>query len=249
MRKFHSKAHIKKNTVWYVILAVILLQLFGLGLPKQANFIYEFVPEVYAVDSVDEINRAIDGPAAVSSEGTNLGLNALKLVIILVLIIAAAWIVIKLFSRSAQNKMQGRYLHVTDEVILGQNRGIVLCSLGSKIYALGVTDHHISLLFEIQEKSVLEEMMQNQLLQDEQQEYLNIKSVFSKFLGGFKKNSRGSDYTKSPLKRDFHKIMQDQVYRLKGNLLDEFWDENKNLLDEAWDENNREKNEKDGDSL
>ncbi|MDR1615733.1 MAG: flagellar biosynthetic protein FliO [Syntrophomonadaceae bacterium] len=213
-------------------------QLAGLGWPEQINFIDGFVPEAYAVDDVDEINRVLDDQTAVSSENTNLGLSALKLVVILVLIIAAAWLIIKFFNRSAQNKMQGRYLSVTDEVILGQNRGIVLCSLGSKIYALGVTDHHISVLFEIQEESVIEQITQNQLLRDEQQEYFNVKNGFSKLLGNFKKKPRGISSTQSPLKKDFHKIMQDQVHRLKEN-----------SFDEAGDKKNREKNEGNGNSL
>ncbi len=43
------------------------------------------------------------------------------------LIVAAAWSIIRLFGRQLSRKIQGDWLYVADEVMIGQNRGIVLC--------------------------------------------------------------------------------------------------------------------------
>lgn len=111
---------------------------------------------VLAAD-MDNLNQELDNqPQEVDKP--NLVVEFIKLLVVLVLIVAAAWSIIKLFSRQATSRMQGTWLHVVDEVTLGQNKGIILCEVGERIFAVGVTDHNISVLFEVTHPKLLEEI-------------------------------------------------------------------------------------------
>ncbi|MCR4401022.1 MAG: flagellar biosynthetic protein FliO, partial [Syntrophomonadaceae bacterium] len=84
-----------------------------------------------------------------------------RLLVSLAVIVAMAWVIIQLFGRQLQRKAQGQWIQVLDEVVLGQNRGIVLAELGGRVYALGVTDHQVSTLFEVEDQSLIQDMMKH----------------------------------------------------------------------------------------
>ena len=111
---------------------------------------------VLAAD-MDKLNQELDSQPQ-EADKPNLVVEFIKLLIVLVLIVAAAWSIIKLFSRQATSRMQGTWLHVVDEVTLGQNKGIILCEVGEKVFAVGVTDHNIAVLFEVTHPKLLEEI-------------------------------------------------------------------------------------------
>ena len=106
---------------------------------------------------MDKLNQELDSQPQ-EADKPNLVVEFFKLLVALVLIVAAAWSIIKLFSHQATARMQGTWLHVVDEVTLGQNKGIILCEVGEKIFAVGVTDHNISVLFEVTHPKLLEEI-------------------------------------------------------------------------------------------
>jgi flagellar protein FliO/FliZ len=96
---------------------------------------------------MDKLNQELDSqPQAMDKP--NLAIEFIKLMVVLVLIIAVAWFLIRVFSRQVASRMQGTWLRVVDEVTLGQNKGIILCEVGERVFAVGVTDHNISVLFE-----------------------------------------------------------------------------------------------------
>jgi len=117
--------------------------------------------DIMAVDNFQAVEKALDNQSVNEFQSPNLFLNFIKLIFILGLIIAAAWSIIRLLGKKVSNHLRGTWIHVVDEVVLGQNRGIVLCEVGERIYAIGVTDHNISLLFEIDNPKLLEEISQN----------------------------------------------------------------------------------------
>jgi flagellar protein FliO/FliZ len=114
------------------------------------------VVPVLAAD-MDKLNQELDSQPQEAGK-PNLVVEFIKLLVVLVLIVGAAWSIIKLFSRQATSRMQGTWLHVVDEVTLGQNKGIILCEVGEKVFAVGVTDHNISVLFEVTHPKLLEEI-------------------------------------------------------------------------------------------
>ena len=59
---------------------------------------------------------------------------------------------------AAMRRMIDVYKRQVDEVTLGQNKGIILCEVGEKVFAVGVTDHNISVLFEVTHPKLLEEI-------------------------------------------------------------------------------------------
>lgn len=132
----------RNKSILIILLSLIMLQV-------------AILPAI-AVD-MEKLNQELDSQPQ-EADKPNLVVEFFKLLVVLVLIVAAAWSIIKLFSRQATTRMQGTWLHVVDEVTLGQNKGIILCEVGEKIFAVGVTDHNISLLFEVTHPKLLEEI-------------------------------------------------------------------------------------------
>lgn len=117
-------------------------------------------PSVYAVDDFQSLDQELSRQEKDEApQSNNLFINFLKLVVVLGLIVAAAWSIIRLFGRQVSRKIQGDWLYVADEVMIGQNRGVVLCEIGGRVYALGVTDGQINLLFEVEDKELVQEVV------------------------------------------------------------------------------------------
>ncbi|MBO8159361.1 flagellar biosynthetic protein FliO [Thermosyntropha sp.] len=132
----------------YIILFIILALLFA------------FTASLNAAD-MNELNKELNKQQTeVKTESPSLFLSFVKLILALGLIIGAAWSILHIFSKQMNIRAQGTWINVVDEVMLGQNRGIVLCEIGEKLYALGITDHNINLLFEVTNPKLLEEVSQ-----------------------------------------------------------------------------------------
>ncbi|WP_054694405.1 hypothetical protein [Syntrophomonas palmitatica] len=71
----------KISPVFVILLALFIVQLMGSC--------------VLAVDNINDLNRAYDQQEAAAGGGTNFWLDLLKLIIILLLILGAAWSVIR----------------------------------------------------------------------------------------------------------------------------------------------------------
>ena len=171
------------------------------------------VPEALAaVTSIDSLNQEIENQGQPQPRSTNLWLDTVKLIMILALIVTVAWFIIRIFSKQAQNKMQGRFLRVADEVTLGQNRGIVLCTIDTKMYAIGVTDNSINLLFEVEDAELIKSIID---MENEDSSKVWPKDP-TKLTRQWKKVSNRIFKTPPTVQHNFHELMENQLHRLKG---------------------------------
>ncbi len=163
---------------------------------------------VSAVEDMQSFNQEYDKTQAPAVPSTNLWWEGIKIIVVLGLIVAAAWTVIRVFNRQARRRLQGNWLHVVDEVMLGQNRGIVLCEVGQRLYALGVTDHNITCLFEIDNPQLMKEISQQALEGFNQDE----PNPWIKTLSDFVDRRRAP----APQKEEFHQLMEEQIKRMRS---------------------------------
>ncbi|MGS0764271.1 flagellar biosynthetic protein FliO [Syntrophomonas curvata] len=164
---------------------------------------------VLAVEDFNAVEKAIDSQKVEKAKAPNLFFNFVKLIFILALIIGAAWSIIRLFGKKASARLQGTWIHVVDEVMLGQNRGIVLCEAGEKVYAIGVTDHNISVLFEVDNPKLLEEISRSNITVVDTETALawnNWKEVVAGILKPRKSVEKVPD--------NFHTLIEQQARRL-----------------------------------
>lgn len=171
------------------------------------TMLFLFTQTVLAVEDFQSLDKELSKQQGeTGQQSSSLLANFIKLILVLGLILAAAWAIINLFGRQVTKKMQGSWLHIADEVMLGQNRGIVLCEIGGRVYALGVTEGQISLLFEVENPDLLEEIKANEE-QGPPPEQDRIRQWLDK---------GRSRYIKVPSslnreKHDFHGMMQDRL--------------------------------------
>ncbi|MGE5392088.1 MAG: FliO/MopB family protein [Deltaproteobacteria bacterium] len=107
-----------------------------------------------AVDNFGQVNQALDQQQQPAGTGGSIWVDIIKLILILAVIMGAAWTVVRFFGQRSTARMQGKWLKVVDEIFLDHNRSIVLCKAGNVVYGLGVTDHNISLLFKVDDKDI-----------------------------------------------------------------------------------------------
>lgn len=178
-----------------LVLALLLVAIFAL--------------DIQAVEDITQVQKAIDNQQVQDTRAPNLFLNFIKLIFILALIIGAAWSIIRLFGNKANSRLQGTWIQVVDEVMLGQNRGIVLCEAGEKVYAIGVTDHNISVLFEVDNPKLLEEISQSNISAvhtEEPFKWSDWKEVLGSIVNPRKSVSR------TP--KNFHLLIEQQTRKL-----------------------------------
>lgn len=167
----------------------------------------------WAVNDIDALNAELDRQQQNQSynSGTSLWLDFIKLLVVLGLIIVAAWSIIRIFSKQFTNKMQGTWIQVVDEVTLGPNRGIILCEVGEKLYAIGVADNNINLLFEVDNPKLLEEInySQNDNVASPPNS-INLNEVKNILINKLRPNQPSNSNRK-----DFHFLMDEQFQRLE----------------------------------
>lgn len=117
-------------------------------------FIPLLVINAGAVDNFNQVNQALDQQQKPVSNGSSIWVDIFKLILILAVIMGAAWSVVKFFGQRSTSRMQGKWLKIVDEIFLDQQRSILLCKAGNVVYGLGVTDHNISLLFMVDDKDI-----------------------------------------------------------------------------------------------
>lgn len=164
---------------------------------------------VLAIDDMEALNAELNEQETKQSYTPGkIWVEFFKLVIVLGLIVLATWLVIRMFGRQMTNKMQGTWIQVVDEVTLGQNRGIVLCEVGEKLFAVGVTDHNINFLFEIDNPKLLEDISLSQST-TETSASLDIQEVKDYIINRFKERKAPRNNQK------FRTMMDEQFSRLE----------------------------------
>lgn len=123
------------------------------------------------------------------------------------LIVFLAWGFIQLLGRRLNNKLQGRWIRVVDEVMLGQNRGIVAMEIGGHAFLVGVTDHNISMLLEISDPKLVEDMIAAGFEEPAQADALGV--IVNRIREQF------SSQANHPTTGEFHHVLDDKVRSLE----------------------------------
>ena len=188
---------LSKQKTLVIILTIILA----------VGIINIYTADSLAIEDIGELQNELSQDTPAAKQSNNIAVEFIKLLFVLIMIIGAAWSVVKLFGQKATARLQGTWLHVVDEVILGQSRGIILCEVGQKVYAVGVTDHNISLLFEIDNPKLMEDIAAGDYMQPDRSNNLKIfKNGVSKLLTGNENLSN---------RKNFHYLMEEQNQRLQ----------------------------------
>jgi flagellar protein FliO/FliZ len=172
--------------------------------------VFVFIGTSLAVESIDSLNKQIDKPEPTDVKAPSLIWNLVKLILVLGVIVAAAWAIIRLFGKQVHARVQGSWLHVVDEVALGTNRGIVLCEIGGRLYALGVTDGQISVLSKLINPQLLETVKQQDYLAASESSQPVKDLVVDRLAAVFSPKSG------FPGGKGYFAKMQEQNRRLKG---------------------------------
>lgn len=159
-----------------------------------------------AAADIDKFNQAMNQQPPTQT-GHSIAWDFVKMVLVLGVIVGAAWSIVRLFGKKAGTRMQGTWLHTVDEIMLGQNRGLVLCEVAGKLYAIGVTDNNINLLFEVDNPQILKEISEGNYSQLESPD---VATSFSKKIENLihKKSSPSARI------KDFHALMNEQSNKL-----------------------------------
>lgn len=171
-------------------------------------FIQVFAVSAVAVDDFNKFDQTLDQQQTpAKATNTSIWFDVIKLVLILALIMGAAWSVVRFFGQKSAARMQGKWLQVVDEILLDHNRSIVLCKAGDVIYGLGVTDHNISLLFRLDNDNINQEI-------DKYLETAGILQGNTDSWKGMINSIFKPRQTHSPSKKEFHWLIEEQAKRL-----------------------------------
>ena len=187
--------YLRRRYIAVLVLILILIPILALN--------------VLAVQDFSDVQKAIDNQQVENTRAPNLFLNFVKLIFILALIVGAAWSIIRLFGNKTRDRLQGTWIQVVDEIMLGQNRGIVLCEVGEKVYAVGVTDHNITVLFEINNPKLLEEISKSNIAVVDTEAPFNWSQLKEALNSLFKTRK-----SMSRVPNNFHLLIEQQSQRL-----------------------------------
>jgi flagellar biosynthetic protein FliO len=88
----------------------------------------------------------------VTSEGVNLALSLLGMLLLLLLIFAGAYFTTRFIGGRYQGRMgAGKNAEILERVPLGRDGSLLIVRAGGKVLLLGVTSHHIDRLAELDE--------------------------------------------------------------------------------------------------
>lgn len=90
-------------------------------------------------------------PALVSPP--SMGSTLLRLILSFLIVIVLIFLLIKFLQRQMPFTRSGRWMRILDQVVIGQNRALILAEIAGKIYVLGITEHNITKLLEIDDPS------------------------------------------------------------------------------------------------
>lgn len=94
---------------------------------------------------------ALDGPSPAGA--------ALRVVLALAILVPAAYLVTKAFSRQASRWAKGRAVRVIDTAVLGPNRSVHLVEVAGRVLVVGATPEQVTLLSEISDPERVAELL------------------------------------------------------------------------------------------
>ena len=151
----------KQNKIIFILLSIMGLILFS-GLQTGAATFEGLNDELkkQAVEPSSSENNSVNASPQVN-DSFKVGVvlqSLLRIVVVLIVIVVAIWFTGRYLRNKFSSRLQGRWLKVVDEVVLGQNRGVVLCKIEDKIFALGITEQQINYLFTVDDELLTREI-------------------------------------------------------------------------------------------
>lgn len=113
---------------------------------------------VWAVNPSDPVNLPANPEPEKAALPSMAGLF-FKIVLCLVVIIALTYGLMRLLRRQFKTSSSS-LINVIDQLSLGPNRGVYLANIAGRIVALGITDHQIVKILEIEDPGVIEQLKQ-----------------------------------------------------------------------------------------
>ncbi len=92
------------------------------------------------------------------SNRPSLFMDFVKLVFSLVIVILLAYILVRVLGKKIKRIQQGDHIEIIDSMPLGVNRGIHIIYAANKYLIVGITEHSINLLGEVEDEEQLEEL-------------------------------------------------------------------------------------------
>lgn len=133
-----------------------------------------------------------------------------RLTVSLLLITGLAYALIKIIGRQWGYSSVGTWINILDQLALGQNKGIFITEIAGKVFVLGVTDHSINKLLEIDDKELVK-LMKERLPREAQPQ-----KIFGRWQGlidlwrGIANSSRTGGTG-----RNFHHLIEQHLTRLR----------------------------------
>ncbi|WP_418790230.1 FliO/MopB family protein [Phosphitispora sp. TUW77] len=84
----------------------------------------------------------------------------IKLVLSLIIIVGLAYLTIRFLRKSMKVSSRGDTISILDQYAFSMNKGIYITRIAGKVYVLGVTDQNISLISEITDEEIIDEMIE-----------------------------------------------------------------------------------------
>jgi flagellar biosynthetic protein FliO len=137
-----------------------------------------------------------------------------KILVSVLVIVILSYGLIRFFGKGF--KLQGgTWINILDHVSLGPNRGIYLVDIGGKVLVLGITDHNMVKIMEIEDDVTIAEMRLYQSNLDDSA-VRKWKRRINRFRSS--SNNHPSIDTQDQLKQrlDFHSAIEEQLNRMQG---------------------------------
>jgi flagellar protein FliO/FliZ len=122
-------------------------------------------------------------------------------------VVGLAYIVIKIYKKNSTNTSQSQFINVVDHYNFGLNKGVFITEVGDRVLVLGVTDHSINVVTEINDPELIKMMKEKA----EEQKILGNQTLnpYVQLLKGIMPKQMQNQET-------FHKHFQNQITKLQG---------------------------------
>lgn len=82
-------------------------------------------------------------------------LHIILLVVGFIAVIVAAYLVTRFLGYRTVQATSSRYMKVVDRIFIGSDKSICLVQVGNQFYLVGITNHHIGCIAELEEKDLI----------------------------------------------------------------------------------------------
>ncbi|MDA8233833.1 MAG: flagellar biosynthetic protein FliO [Clostridia bacterium] len=145
----------------------------------------------------------------VPTGGYSIVSSIVQILVSLLVIGGLAYLTAKFMKNNLQFRSQGEWIKIYEQQSLGLNKGLFITEVVGKVYILGVTENAITVISEITDRELIEDM---QLTFIEKQQLQAIKPGFTQWLAKLMGNKSVTNLTEQ---ETFKTHIQDQVKKLQ----------------------------------